>query len=130
MRRLKNIKILLFIYLSFTFLLPSYYEHNEGREFHFLEALEPYIEGRHHSRPEIEAPHDRNNNFVLHFYPSRRIQRLSQNYGKEISEFIVTDDSSTYKYISEDYDIIPFHPYIALQNIYEKQTSGLSPPLA
>ena len=117
MIQFKKIKILLFIYLSFTFLLPSYYEYDDGREFHFLEALEPYIEYHHHDKPEIEASHARNSNFMLHFYPSRRVQRLSQNYGKEISAFIVTDDPSTYKYISEDYGIIAFHPYIALQNV-------------
>jgi hypothetical protein len=129
MRLLKPVKILLLLYLSIAALFPSYQGYEKGQEFHFFDIDNLYTECHHHSRPEVEASHDREHaHTILHFCPARWSHKLTSPNGKHQFSFLPSTEliTETAKLCGS---LLPFSQ-VKPTVIYEKKASGLSPPIS
>lgn len=128
MKPLQPVRILLLLYLSITFLFPSYQGNENGREFHFFGIADSDTEYHHNGRPEIEAPHDRDHaHTILHFCPARWSQRLTSPNIRHHVSFIPSNEiiMETPKL----YGTLLSFPHINPAVTHEKKASGLSPPI-
>ena len=123
----QHTRVVLLFYLSLAVLLPSYQGFEDGPEFPFFNLFESNAKFDYHSRPEIEAPHDRvRAHAALYFFPSHR---LSLDAHKKVAD-------NGFDVIPEDYALTvteysgnnTVSSLSRIMYIGGHKSSGLSPP--
>jgi len=124
----KRTKTALLFYLSLAVILPSYQGFKDGPVFHFFKIFESHAYFDYHSRPEVEAPHDRvRSHASLYFFPSQRFSRDPHNQVADHAFAFIHDEFSL---VAREHSGNNVFPEISSSSyICGHKTSGLSPPV-